>query len=38
MSEQQSTDAGMRAAVLSYIHDVLKHTPDERVRMDQSSS
>ena len=38
MSEQQSTDAGLMAAVRSYIHDVLKHTPDERVRMDQSSS
>jgi tRNA A-37 threonylcarbamoyl transferase component Bud32 len=38
LSEQQSTDAGMMAAVRSYIHDVLKHTPDERVRMDQSSS
>lgn len=38
MSEQQSTDAGMRAAVLSYVNDVLKHTPDERVRVDHSSS
>ena len=40
MSEQQSTDAGLMASVRSYIHDVLKHAPDERVRMDadQSSS
>ncbi|HEX4717878.1 MAG TPA: DUF4032 domain-containing protein [Thermoleophilaceae bacterium] len=30
LSEQQATDAGMRAAVLSYIHDVLEHAPDER--------
>jgi hypothetical protein len=34
MSEQQSTDAGLMAAVRSYIHDVLKHAPDERVRME----
>ena len=34
LSEQQSTDAGLRAAVLSYIHDVLKHAPDERVRVE----
>lgn len=38
MSEQQSTDAGLMAAVRSYIHDVLKDAPDERVRMDHSSS
>jgi hypothetical protein len=40
MSEQQSTDAGLMATVRSYIHDVLKHAPDERVRVegDQSSS
>jgi hypothetical protein len=38
MSERQSTDAGLMAAVRSYIHDVLKHAPDERVRMDQPSS
>jgi tRNA A-37 threonylcarbamoyl transferase component Bud32 len=34
MSEQQSTDAGLMAAVRSYIHDVLEHTPDERVRIE----
>jgi tRNA A-37 threonylcarbamoyl transferase component Bud32 len=33
MSEQQSTDAGLMAAVRSYIHDVLKYAPDERVRV-----
>ncbi|MEA2494201.1 MAG: hypothetical protein QOJ29_2112 [Thermoleophilaceae bacterium] len=40
MSEQQSTDAGLMASVRSYIHDVLEHAPDERVRVedDQSSS
>jgi tRNA A-37 threonylcarbamoyl transferase component Bud32 len=38
MSEQQSTDAGLMAAVRSYIHDVLKDAPDERVRVDHSSS
>ena len=32
MSEQQSTDAGLMAAVRSYVHDVLKHAPEERVR------
>jgi hypothetical protein len=35
LSEQQSTDAGLRAAVLSYVHDVLKHAPDERVRVEE---
>jgi Domain of unknown function (DUF4032)/Lipopolysaccharide kinase (Kdo/WaaP) family len=35
MSEQQSTDAGLMAAVRSYIHDVLKHAPDERVRVEE---
>jgi hypothetical protein len=34
LSEQQSTDAGLMAAVHSYVHDVLRHAPDERVRMD----
>ena len=41
MSEQQSTDAGLMAAVRSYIHDILRNTPDERVRVegtDYSSS
>jgi len=32
LSEQQSTDAGLMAAVRSYVHDVLRHAPDERVR------
>jgi Domain of unknown function (DUF4032)/Lipopolysaccharide kinase (Kdo/WaaP) family len=36
MSEQQSTDAGLMAAVRSYIHDVLEHAPEERVRMEES--
>jgi Domain of unknown function (DUF4032)/Lipopolysaccharide kinase (Kdo/WaaP) family len=35
MSEQMSTDAGLMAAVRSYIHDVLEHAPDERVRMER---
>jgi tRNA A-37 threonylcarbamoyl transferase component Bud32 len=35
MSEQQSTDAGMTAAVHSYVHDVLRHAPDERVRVER---
>jgi tRNA A-37 threonylcarbamoyl transferase component Bud32 len=34
LSEQQSTDAGLNAAVLSYVHDVLKYAPDERVRVE----
>jgi Domain of unknown function (DUF4032)/Lipopolysaccharide kinase (Kdo/WaaP) family len=38
LSEQQSTDAGLMAAVRSYIHDVLKHAPDERVRVDEGYS
>jgi hypothetical protein len=38
LSEQQSTDAGLMAAVRSYIHDVLKHAPDERVRVDDGYS
>jgi hypothetical protein len=38
LSEQQSTDAGLMAAVRSYIHDVLKHAPDERVRVDDRYS
>jgi hypothetical protein len=37
LSEQQSTDAGLMASVRSYIHDVLKFAPDERVRVDHSS-
>jgi Domain of unknown function (DUF4032)/Lipopolysaccharide kinase (Kdo/WaaP) family len=36
MSEQQSTDAGLTAAVRSYVHDVLMHAPDERVRVDDA--
>jgi hypothetical protein len=32
LSEKQSTDAGLMAAVHSYVHDVLRHAPDERVR------
>src|SRR4051795_5994119 len=35
MSEQQSTDAGLMAAVRSYVHDVLRHAPDERVRVER---
>jgi tRNA A-37 threonylcarbamoyl transferase component Bud32 len=35
MSERQSTDAGLMAAVLSYVHDVLPHAPDERVRVER---
>jgi hypothetical protein len=35
MSEQQSTDAGLMAAVRSYIHDILEHAPDERVRVER---
>jgi tRNA A-37 threonylcarbamoyl transferase component Bud32 len=35
MSEQQSTDAGLMAAVRSYVHDVLAHAPDERVRVER---
>jgi hypothetical protein len=35
MSEQQSTDAGLMAAVRSYVHDVLPHRPDERVRVER---
>jgi Domain of unknown function (DUF4032)/Lipopolysaccharide kinase (Kdo/WaaP) family len=38
MSEQQSTDAGLMAAVRSYIHEVLKHAEDERVRMEDGYS
>ena len=38
MSERQSTDAGLLAAVRSYIHDVLEHTPDERVRVEDDYS
>jgi hypothetical protein len=34
MSEQQSTDAGLLAAVRSYTHDVLRHARDERVHVD----
>ena len=36
MSERQSTDAGLMAAVRSYIHDVLKDAPDERVRVERT--
>jgi tRNA A-37 threonylcarbamoyl transferase component Bud32 len=35
LSEQQSTDAGLTAAVNSYVHDVLRHAPDERVRVER---
>jgi tRNA A-37 threonylcarbamoyl transferase component Bud32 len=35
MSEQQSTDAGLMAAVRSYVHNVLPHRPDERVRVER---
>jgi tRNA A-37 threonylcarbamoyl transferase component Bud32 len=35
LSEQQSTDAGLRAAVNSYVHDVLRHAPDERVQVER---
>ena len=35
MSEQQSTDAGLMASVRSYIHDVLKHAPEERVHVER---
>ncbi|MFL5841727.1 MAG: DUF4032 domain-containing protein [Thermoleophilaceae bacterium] len=35
MSEQQSTDAGLMASVRSYVHDVLAHAPDERVRVER---
>jgi tRNA A-37 threonylcarbamoyl transferase component Bud32 len=35
MSEQQSTDAGLMAAVRSYVHHVLPHAPDERVRVER---
>jgi tRNA A-37 threonylcarbamoyl transferase component Bud32 len=35
MSERQSTDAGLMAAVHSYVHDVLPHAPDERVRVER---
>lgn len=31
LSEQGETDAGLMAAVRSYIHNVLRHMPDERV-------
>jgi hypothetical protein len=35
MSERQSTDAGLMAAVHSYVHDVLPNAPDERVRVER---
>jgi tRNA A-37 threonylcarbamoyl transferase component Bud32 len=35
LSERQSTDAGLTAAVNSYVHDVLRHAPDERVRVER---
>src|SRR4051794_16525920 len=38
MSEQQSTDAGLMAAVRSYIHHVLKDAPEERVRIEDGYS
>ena len=32
LSEQGGTDAGLQAAVRSYVENVLRHAPDERVR------
>jgi hypothetical protein len=33
LSERDATDAGLMAAVRSYIHNVLRHMPDERIRV-----
>jgi hypothetical protein len=35
LSERGSTDAGLMAAVRSYVHNVLRYMPDERIRVNR---